>query len=258
MWLAGLASAFFIKLSSSIDDVVWLAPFLTSNSSSRIIAQNASLYTCVCLIQTVVAMAIAYSGTAAIEFLSGGNKNIWSTEKILTVGAGCLLAVYSVKLLHEYIQECQEGGDEEKGEPSPESGRYNKVPNTEEGGVELAGNTQEGGDQRATAGTEIDSPFKTEDAMDKADMEKQQTLFVIAFIGSVDDLTLFVPMLVGKGFDLVQLMLGAFAAASLIVIFCVCIGTCKPIADCLSKIPLFSIVLTFAIILLVKGFIFQI
>ena len=31
------------------------------------------------------------------------------------------------------------------------------------------------------------------------EVAQTQTLFVIAFIGSLDDLTLFVPMLVGKG-----------------------------------------------------------
>merc|ERR1711988_309196 len=79
-------------------------------------------------------------------------------------------------------------------------------------------------------------------------------LFVIAFIGSVDDLTVFVPMLVGKAFDLVQLMLGAFIAASAIVLICLFVGLCKPIADCLSAVPLALIVAIFSAVLLTKGF----
>merc|ERR1719409_1545551 len=104
---------------------------------------------------------------------------------------------------------------------------------------------------------EIDNPDKPQEDLDKADKERSQTLFVIAFIGSVDDLTLFVPMLVGKGFDIVQLMLGAFLATSVIITFCICIGLCKPIADCLSKIPLAAIVIVFATVLLLKGFVFD-
>jgi len=80
---------------------------------------------------------------------------------------------------------------------------------------------------------------------------------VIAFIGSVDDLTLFVPMLVGKGFDFVQLVAGALAAAFCIVVLCVFIGRCKPVADCLSKIPLCFIVIIFATVLLMKAFVFD-
>mmetsp|Transcript_66280 Transcript_66280/g.146802 ORF Transcript_66280/g.146802 Transcript_66280/m.146802 type:complete len:251 (+) Transcript_66280:189-941(+) len=247
MWIAGLVSAFLIKISSSIDDVVWLAPFLTSNSSKLIITQNTIIYTSVCLVQTLVATVIAYSGRAAVKFLTRGNKHAWSTEKLLTVVAGSLLAVYSIKLLYEYIQECREGDDEEKGEASPESGRYKQVPSAEDGGVELIN----------AAATEIDCPSKPDNVLDKADKEKQQTLFVIAFIGSVDDLTLFVPMLVGKGFDLVQLVLGAFIAASVIVTLCIFIGLCKPIADCLSKVPLCLIVIVFAVVLLLKGLVFS-
>lgn len=253
MWWAGLVSAYSIKMTSSIDDVIWLAPFLTSNSSPGIRAQNASIYTCVCLIQTVVAQVIAYSGTAAVKYLTNGSKHAWSTEKILTVFAGCLLAVYSVKLLHEYIQECgEEAGEEEADKAGLESGRYKQV-STEEAGVEMAA-----ADEQGRLVSEIDSPDKAEEVLVKADKDKQQTLFVIAFIGSVDDLTLFVPMLVGKGFDLVQLILGAVAAAATIVMFCLFIGLCKPIADCLSNIPLFLIVISFAVILLVKGFVYSV
>jgi hypothetical protein len=87
----------------------------------------------------------------------------------------------------------------------------------------------------------------------KLQLKRQRTLFVIAFIGSVDDLTLFVPMLTGKGFSLAELMSGAFFATMAIVGMCVFLGMCKPVADCLSNIPLAPIVIVFSAILLVKG-----
>merc|ERR1712013_95414 len=99
----------------------------------------------------------------------------------------------------------------------------------------------------AMTGMEIDNPDKPQEDVDKADKERQKTLFVIAFIGSVDDLTLFVPMLVGKGFDIVQLMLGSFVACWAIVLMCIFMGRCKPIADFLSSIPLSLIVIIFSI-----------
>lgn len=258
VWVAGLASAFGIKLSSSIDDVVWLAPFLTSNSSWNIRMQNSIIYTTVCLIQTLVAMVIAYSGKAAVEALTRGNKDAWSTEKILTVSAGCMLTLYSAKLTYEYIQECNEGGDEKDPQnDNPQSGCYNKIA-TEDGAKDdgLEKGLSARGNDRIPA-IEIDSPNKAEQELEKADKDRQQTLFVIAFIGSVDDLTLFVPMLVGKGFDIVQLITGAFVAAATIVTLCIFIGQCKPIADCLSSVPLAAIVIVFAIILLLKGFVFD-
>lgn len=278
MWLVGLCSAFGIKLSSSIDDVVWLAPFLTSNSSRSIILQNSLIYTSVCACQTVVAMAIAYGGRRAVEALTGGNKDAWSPEKILTVGAGCMLTLYSFKLTHEYIQENCGAAEEENGamNESPEQGTYNKVATNEGEATQYEsgrakgccgpGGPMDGGEMELAKpqsaremmpNMPIDAPNAEQEALEKADKERQQTLFVIAFIGSVDDLTLFVPMLVGKGFDLPQLMIGALAAATTIVIICVCIGQCKPIADCLSAVPLAAIVIVFAIVLLLKGFVFD-
>jgi len=254
-WLVGLASAFGIKLSSSIDDVVWLAPFLTANSSTAIRFQNCIIYTSVCMTQTMVAMLIACSGKAAVKALTGGAKDAWSTEKILTVGAGIMLSLYSIKLSHEYYTECmepEEGGGEENN--NPEAGEYAKVATGEGGDIEMAKPMSA---RDMVPGMAIDNPSAAQDAIDKADRERQQTLFVVAFIGSIDDLTLFVPMLVGKGFDIVQLMGGAFAATVLILTFCICIGLCKPIADCLSKIPLAAIVIVFATVLLLKGFVFD-
>jgi len=262
VWLVGLASAFGIKLSSSIDDVVWLAPFLTANSSVNMRVQNSIIYSAVCLTQTLVAMVIAYSGRSAIRAITGGAKGMWSTEKILTVGAGCLLSLYSVKLTYEYIQECNEPAEGEGGSPpdceNPAEGGYAKVatnegPQTMEMAKTLSGRSRE----VAAPPVAIDNPEKPQDEIDKADKDRQQTLFVIAFIGSVDDLTLFVPMLVGKGFDLAQLMLGSFLAVSVILTFCICLGLCKPIADCLAKIPLALIVIIFAVSLLLKGFVFD-
>jgi len=264
VWVVGLVSAFGIKLSSSIDDVVWLAPFLTANSSVSIRLQNSGIYTAVCLCQTLVAMLIAYSGRAAVRALTGGAKDAWSTEKLLTVGAGILLSLYSVKLSYEYYQECNEPEEGNGAEnENPESGSYAKVATNEGGGpaggdIELAGGKPLSARSREMVpGMAVDSPDAAQEAIDKADKDRQQTLFVIAFIGSVDDLTLFVPMLVGKGFDIVQLMLGAFLATSVIITFCICIGLCKPIADCLSKIPLAAIVIVFATVLLLKGFVFD-
>lgn len=274
MWFVGLFSAFGIKLTSSIDDVVWLAPFLTSNSSTAIRFQNSVIYSSVCLTQTLIAWVIATCGRKAVGVLTGGNKDAWSTEKILTVGAGCLLALYSIKLSYEYYQELMEG-DEENGAPedaSPENGVYNTVATDEEKAEEYeSGRGRQCCCARSNDGSpvgeveltpqvpamEIDSPDKPEDEVDQADKDRQQTLFVIAFIGSVDDLTLFVPLLVGKGFDIAQLMLGSFLAVTVIVSICLFIGQCKPIADLLAKIPLCAIVIVFATVLLLKGFVFD-
>merc|ERR1712008_247910 len=167
--------------------------------------------------------------------------------KLLTVCAGCLLAVYSIKLIREYIQEMN--AEDHNGESLRDNA------NTADDASQLrtdsrnsAAHLLENGEQSCQPLEQELKKAETNEGMAR-EKERQQTLFCIAFIGSVDDLTLFVPMLVGKEFDIVQLCMGACIAASAIVAFCVFIGIFKPIADFLSKIPLFVIVILFAVIL---------
>jgi len=303
-FLPGLFSAIAIKLTSSVDDVLWLAPFLTTNVGAAIRLQNAIVYLTVCLCQTGVAMVIASSGDAAIQWLTGDSEDAWSSDKILTVVAGTLLAVYTVKLVHEYFtEEDDEDGDkkEEEGgglvaegskaaEDTLDSRDDSTVASSMELGVVGSDRSASKGEQQrclkkgfpetkpasgssGTPGLNTYLPFQTlmdlddpnddgvrrersraELKVESKDKQRQQTLFVIAFIGSIDDLTLFVPMLVGKGFDWLQLVLGAVIAASTIVMICLFIGLCKPLADFLSQIPLALIVAVFATSLLVKGY----
>jgi hypothetical protein len=268
-WGSGMVMALVLKLSSSVDDVLWLAPFLTSKTSVATRLQNSAVYIGICLVQTIVAMCIAALGQSAVDKLMAGNKHAWSAEKLLTIGAGILLALYSIKLLRDYIQELNEEEEAATAEPSKENGNteldasaaaHTVAANAAEEGKSREMESRNATEHSVENGEEVYQPLNQEvekegtcEAKAK-EVERQQTLICIAFIGSVDDLTLFVPMLVGKEFDIVQLCMGAFIAASSIVAFCLFIGLCKPIADCLSKMPLFVVVIAFAVILLVKGF----
>mmetsp|Transcript_143137 Transcript_143137/g.457429 ORF Transcript_143137/g.457429 Transcript_143137/m.457429 type:complete len:251 (+) Transcript_143137:108-860(+) len=244
-WFAGFGAAVSIKLSSSIDDVVWLAPFLTSNQSQTARMQNAAIYIGVCLTQTVVAMAIAYSGDTVVGLVTRNSDKAWSTDKILTVFAGSIMAIYSVKLAYDYYQEMNEEGDGDS-----QGSNYDEA-SLEDGGEMKPEKVPLSAREEDPHEVQPQKSSKSCDA--RKGNDRSQTLFVIAFLGSVDDLTLFVPMLVGKGFDVVQLVLGGFVAASAIVTLCIFLGLCKPVADCLSKIPLAAIVISFATALLIKG-----
>jgi len=285
-------SALSIKLTSSIDDVLWLGPFLTTNVSWPVRLQNAFVYTAICMLQTLIAMVIAYSGDQGVEWLTRNQKNAWSSEKILTVAAGSLISMYTCKLSYEWYTEWkEETGSEESSSVSSDVCHED---------LELCDRTPDGqsrmgrGDKNSVAGkyaggneqssaeyprllaceawqsdgayhisqvlmegeksdlNEIVGDF-TMDATREDDKLRQQTLFVMAFIGSLDDLTLFVPMLVGKGFNPVELMSGAFLAASTIVTICLFLGFFKPIADFMARIPLALIVAVFAVSLLSKA-----
>jgi len=263
--------------------VLWLAPFLTTNVDSTVRWQNAAIYLSVCMVQTVVAMIIAGSGTTAIAWLTGNNKHVWSTDKILTVVAGSLLAIYTVKLTYEHMygDDDADSADESKsGTAGSEDNEEliasemelglptllaNKAKDTilpEKGGfIDVSLDTERGSalapDRAQTEEKEgLITRGVSQNAL-SADKKRQQTLFMIAFIGSLDDLTLFVPMLVGRGFDWLQLISGAAFAGSTIVMLCLFVGLCKPVADFLGSIPLALIVGTFSTVLLGKGLLMQ-
>lgn len=244
MWIAGVGAALSIKLSSSIDDVVWLAPFLTANINMAWRMQNSIIYLSVCMIQTVVAMIIAYSGDKAVAYLTADAKGTWTTDKILTVTAAGMLTVYACKLTYEWIQECREA---DTGEDQGEDNKYSTVAvsDAEEGGVSMK--------PLSARSREVEHADDIQKGDDEDEANRSQTLFVIAFVGSVDDLTLFVPMLVGKGFDMAQLLIGGFIASTSIVMLCAFLGLCRPVADCLSRIPLAAIVIVFAAVLVTKA-----
>jgi len=274
--------------------------------------------------QTMIAYIIAYTGDKAVKYLTrGAYERTWSTEKILTVAAGSMLAMYAMKLTYEYIQECRGGGEDGSfrrtpnslprrpsvareesplyhlaREPSPRIPQFLRLPEndptTTYSVVPIEMTVEENEDFQTedvevgmdTAKTEklplpgrgdIDIVQNEKSLMSARGMEvvsttgavppaekgshhekkdefsRSKTLFIVAFVGSVDDLTLFVPMLVGKGFNLAQLMVGSFLAVVTIVLICIFLGLCKPFADFVERIPLALVVVVFATYLLGKA-----
>lgn len=234
--LPGIGAAIMLKLTSSIDDVLWLAPFLTRRERKVAKLRNAAIYVGVCLAQTLVATAIACSGDSLVSDLTKHIPGAWTSQRILTVGAAGLLSLYTLKLGVEYFH-----GDGEK--ESSETGERPQPQPQEENGVEAP-----------NASDLTQELVEVEVAQNESG--RSRALFMVAFLGSVDDLTLYVPMLVGKEMDLIELLIGGFVAASAIVLLCVFVGLCRPIAKCISSVPLVCIVGAFAVMLLIKGFCF--
>lgn len=217
--------------------------------------------------------------------LLGKNDNHMPTERILTLISGSALFVYSIVLAKEYYHE-NYGGESD--------GEYSVVDNTthvadssadeksvdvkeeakeDDTDVELnpqdvevgnrvvpleieEGSDSDSSDSMDDSSRDKDMKDKVEDESPRSDKESR-SLAVIAFLGSLDDLTLFVPMLVGKTFGIVELILGTMISAISIVFICLFLTKCKFVADTLEKIPLVVIVTAFCVVILVKGIFFM-
>ena len=103
-----------MKLTSSIDDVVWLVPFLIIKNRRKVII-HVSIYMWVCLIQAILALAIAQGGVAALDAMTATKKG-WSSDKILSVGAGGLLFAYGLWLIREWWLDDDDDDDGEGGD----------------------------------------------------------------------------------------------------------------------------------------------
>ena len=232
-----MLSAIAMKLTSSIDDVVWLVPFLIIKNRRKVII-HVSIYMWVCLIQAILALAIAQGGVAALDAMTATKKG-WSSDKILSVGAGGLLFAYGLWLLREWWLDDDddddgEGGDnggegeseslvgsgddkEKRERPcddygSDKDGKHSSSGGDEEGGslgADLCGccGTGGGGSDGEVAG--------------KKQERSTNSLFVVAFLGSLDDLTLFVPMLVGQAMNWLELR--EYLVLVLVLVVCACV-----------------------------------
>jgi len=230
-FFVGLVEAMSIKLTSSIDDVVWLTPFVIM-PDKKMVATNTAIYLWVCAVQAVLAIVISQGGIAAIEAIKGSEKG-WSPEKILTCFAGVSLVGYGAFIAKEYYDETW-GPDAEEAEYSEESSST-LITSAEEGSstviafetnstepeceltkrtaLQIEAGSGEGGYEKA--GPEDGEPSDEEEeeagAVNEGDGEGQKkgrtssSLFIVAFLGSLDDLTLFVPMLAGQALHWTEL-----------------------------------------------------
>lgn len=218
--------------------------------------RNAATYTCVCLLQTCLAYILSRFGESVIDDLMGGSDDErMSTDRLLTLVSGSALFLYSIVLGVEYYKENFRKDEAEyrciakKRYSSDSSG---SGPSGASDDLEA---TEEKEPYQAFAPLEMEDSFEDDDDDVAAppSNKKSRSLAIIAFLGSLDDLALFVPMLVGNAFGIVELIIGAMISTLFIVIMCIFLTRCQLVANVLEKIPLAAIVGGFSVILLGKG-----
>ena len=208
-------------------------PFLVIRNKRKVV-MHVSIYLWVCLIQAVLALAMAQGGVAALDAMTGKGKG-WSSDKILSVGAGAGLFAYGLWLAREWWIERQEGDDDDGGD-----GDGDGDDNDEEGGGEKGEETRKLMEGESGYGSKTGPEAVVDEAVvngghdggegdiagfcerlfecapcgggDDGGAEgstrkerSTNSLFIVAFLGSLDDLTLFIPMLVGKAMNWLEL-----------------------------------------------------
>ena len=97
-----------LKLTTSVDDLIWFSPFLALCKDNAERVKCCIIYSFVCLIVTFGAVAIAYLadvGFTAILNSSGSDNDYWDSARILSIIAAVAIGAYAAKEYREWIEE---------------------------------------------------------------------------------------------------------------------------------------------------------
>lgn len=121
-------AAMVAKLAASVDDVVWLSPFVAGGSKARKL-QNGALYIMIFQGLTCVAFAVArfatFVGSLAEEAATDGSEaqdGSWGIERILEMVSGILLLLYAAHLIREAFRGGEDGDDDQVGDTGGDAG----------------------------------------------------------------------------------------------------------------------------------------
>jgi hypothetical protein len=233
----------------------------------------------------MLAFLIARSGEEALD--AWVHLHHFSSERLLTCIAAGGLGLYSIKLLLEEFEEremccyaTKEGYEQTPtSEKKPFPSKKSIDDEDDVNGVEMLEVRSEGSDDsppraaRAEGSDEKPTASPLHETLEDVDLEandsgdddedddeeeemdtsSMRTLIVVAFCGSLDDLTLFVPMLAGGAIGPLALVTGALAATGLVVLLCLFLNLFSRVSDCLQKIPLVAITSCFFVYLVLKA-----
>lgn len=88
----------------------------------------------------------------------------------------------------------------------------------------------------------------------KASEEKSgNRVIIVSFLGSLDELSYFPALILGRMFTVTQLCVGTALAAGAVIISVLSLNRLRPVREFLAKIPLWGILGFFAVIVLLKA-----
>jgi len=271
------ALALVTKLSSSVDDVAWLLPYMKARHRWL----NAVVY--VLLMLAVVGTSILFSicGKEAVEALVSDDGGWWTTERVLTVIAATLLACYTVYLFYDWYtgddddEEEDEDGDKSDQEASKEPKVAEEASPTAESsedgdsvvvevelkpGVEHIVIAEQAAAEEKQAELEAtneatqyqveEDDKKAEEEDEKVATQKEPTTFsliTVALLGSLDDLSVFFGLLLSGTFNPYNLLVGVFLGSIVVVLICIGATFLRPVVWVIERIPLFVIIGLFTI-----------
>jgi len=244
---AGLTGATVTVVATTIDDAVWLVPYVGSRRkwswSARIV--HALLFVAtlegLSMASVLVAWIIAATTTSSSSSSSGNPKR---DEIILgSIGAalcwGLAIFFFVQKWLKKRRRQLQR-------EQQQQQQAEERAPLTTSSSEPVAG----GGAAPYDSVTPGESE-PTNDADPKStSCGTMLTIVSLTTLGALDEVSYFPALVVGGIFSPLEICLGTMLAAVLILLVVTCfLSQCKPLVECLDRIPVYAVIAVFATVL---------
>lgn len=271
--LAYVASAFVLKLVFGIDDLVWLAPFLAREGTTKGRAIVGAKYVLVNLVLCCIAVACAEIVHASLHSAAERQERI--ADKVIACIAGGLLLLYAAHLIRNEGWCASTDGISHR-DRHPEEAK--RVETTETSPlVPEASARADDEDSKADYEPEHDFiPFDKDDeepltcceqavvtclssSMEPADPgqdEARRRFIIVAALGNLDDFIVYFSIVVGTHFCWYEFIAGTTLGAILIAtVLGTCLAYCDCLAECLKHVPLTLILVCMAIYIIVQAFV---
>ena len=126
--LPAITSAFLLKLTTSLDDLLWLSPFLSLSPSFHSKFKHSVVYFFVCVVVTMLAFVF---GTSLLALTEQGGKDdregYWNPERLLSVVSASVLFYIARNDYKEWKEENESRGGGGNNKDSPHKSEMQKL-----------------------------------------------------------------------------------------------------------------------------------
>ncbi len=239
-----IVGATLMVAATTADDAIWLVPYTSPSlpSYTRIIHASLFVFTLELLACCCVAVASGLQWTVVATHDTGDNESLLDEkrdEAILlgSIGAGICYVIALVL----YIRKCLKRRRHAKTHKT--RSKYGSIVDSEEKICLSIGDSKQ-----CHVHAESEAHLVHEDRV--SSQPSPWTVISLTILGALDEVSYFPSLLLGNVFTPLELCLGTFFAACIILIaVTLFLSRCKPILDWLDRIPLYGIVLAFALVL---------
>jgi ABC-type multidrug transport system fused ATPase/permease subunit len=254
--VAGTAGAACMILLTTLDDCVWLVPFVSHTTTRRIVILHSLTFAATLIVLTslvgVVTVLVKqwflkrssalglghYTGKWSIS----GNQ-LWNVVAAALCWSLAGYFYYRSWLKRKKRQQKESRLNEEMSAAAVKEAsavsdlQSSAVHKNDYGAIDMHDDkSNDRSDDVATATVQL------------------WTVASLTIVGALDEVSYFPALVLGGVFTVTELVLGSiFTACTMIVVVRFCLSQCRPLMDLLDQIPLYAVVTCFAIVLSVEA-----